>query len=115
MRKQWQEWVMIALGVWLFISPFVLGYGGASALNAYYVGAGLVLFSVIALVKPQLWGEWVNLVLGGWLLVSAFLLTPEGGGVAQWNHVIVGVLVVVDALSAVFTQPEQTKPLPPLR
>lgn len=114
MRKQWQEWVMIALGVWLFISPLALGYAGAPALNAYFVGAGLVLFSVVALVKPQLWGEWVNLVLGGWLVVAAFVLTPEGGA-AQWNQLVVGVLVVADALSAVFTQPEQTRPLPPLR
>ena len=113
MRKQWQEWVMIALGVWLFFSPFLLGYGGASALNAYYVGPGLVLFSIVALVKPQLWGEWVNLVLGGWLVVSAFVLAA--GGAAQWNHLIVGVLVIADALFAVFAQPEQTKPLPPLR
>lgn len=95
------------------ISPFVLGYRGAPALNAYYVGAALVLFAIIALARPQMWGEWVNLVLGGWLIVAAFVLAQTNSA-AQWNHLIVGVLVVADALAAVIMRPEQTKVLPPL-
>lgn len=106
--KRWQDWLMLVLGVWLFLSPLFLGYTDVAraAWNAYVVGSGLIAFSLVAILRPALWGEWINLVLGAWLILAPFLL-PHESGVARWNHLIVGILVVADALAAIWMQPAQ--------
>lgn len=106
-EKRWQDWVMLVLGVWLLFSPFILGYAGAQAAwTAYVVGIGLIAFSLVAILRPALWGEWINLVLGVWLILAPFLMLHPSGA-ARWNHLIVGILVVADALLAVWMQPAQ--------
>ena len=115
LAKRWQDWVMLALGIWLFVSPLFLGYLDVPAArwNAYVVGTGLIVFSIVALARPALWGEWINLVLGMWLIIAPFVL-PHASGTARWNHLIVGILVVADALAAVFMRPEQRADRPTL-
>jgi hypothetical protein len=56
----WEEWLNLAAGVWLVISPWVLGYSGvAMALyNAVIVG---VLVAVLAL-----WALATDKDIGGW-------------------------------------------------
>ena len=76
MDKRWQDWVQLALGAWLFVSPWVLGYtkiAGAAA-NAYLIGAALVVFAIIALYAPKVWEEWISLVLGLWLIISPWFM-----------------------------------------
>lgn len=70
------------------------------------MGAGLIVFAIVAIVNPALWGEWVNLVLGVWLIIAPFLVT-HGSGAARRNHLIVGILLVADAIAAVWMQPAQ--------
>lgn len=63
------EWIMLALGVMLFLSPWALGFHGetAATLNAWIVGAVLAVTGALAVIfKPtgtetQLhfhWGRW---------------------------------------------------------
>jgi len=42
---QWEDWINVILGAWLFISPWVYGYTGteSAAWNSYIVGA-LIFF-----------------------------------------------------------------------
>jgi hypothetical protein len=42
---QWEDWINLILGAWLFISPWVYGYSGDMnmAWNSYIVGA-LIFF-----------------------------------------------------------------------
>lgn len=56
----WQEWANAAFGIWLIISPWVLGYSGhfAAMLNAVVVGA---LVTVLAL-----WELGTDKDIGGW-------------------------------------------------
>lgn len=107
-EKRWQDWLMLALGIWLFVSPLYLGYVDIpqAAWNAYVVGVGLIVFSIVAIARPALWGEWINLVLGVWLIIAPFVM-PHESEAARWNHLIVGILVVADALLAVWMQPAQ--------
>ena len=115
MRKRWQDWVMLILGIWLFVSPLFLGYlyAPVAMWNAYIIGGGLILFSIVALVRPSLWGEWINLILGLWLVIG-FVVLPYASEIARWNQLIVGVLVMADALAAIFMQPEQQTTRPTL-
>ena len=103
--KRWQDWVMLILGAWLFLSPFWMpGYASTqsvAAWNAYVLGVLVVIFAWWAIVSPRPWEEWVNLVLGIWLIIAPFVLafnTSEPG--ATWNQIIVGVLIGADAIWA---------------
>jgi len=103
--RRWQDWVMLALGAWLFFSPFwMAGYAStmsAAAWNSYLSGAAVAVFALIALASPARWEEWIEAVLGVWLVVSPFFIAFRGhefGG--GWNEILVGVLVLIDAFWA---------------
>lgn len=44
--QQWEEWVLLLLGLWLAISPWLLGYTGVSS----YVTTALVAGLIVALL-----------------------------------------------------------------
>lgn len=56
----WEEWVSVALGVWLAVSPWALGFSGlvAAMWNAVIVG------SVVAVLA--LWALGTDKDIGGW-------------------------------------------------
>ncbi|MFL6623249.1 MAG: SPW repeat protein [Sulfurifustis sp.] len=103
MRTQrWQDWVMLVLGIWLFLSPFWLtGYASTqsvAAWNSYVFGVLVAGFAWAALANQRRWEEWVELVLGIWLIISPFVLgfyRAEYG--AAWNQIVLGVLIAADA------------------
>ncbi|WP_238361347.1 SPW repeat protein [Burkholderia thailandensis] len=51
----WEEWLIIALGVWLLISPPIFGFEAATVLmwNAMIIGALVVLLAGWALADEQ--------------------------------------------------------------
>lgn len=105
--RRWQDLVMLVLGVWLFLSPFILQYADAAVMaawNSYILGVGVVLFAGAALYRPQLWEEWVNLALGMWLIVAPFVLGFDTHALATWNHIIAGLLIGGDALWSILQQ-----------
>lgn len=101
--KQWQNWGMLLLGIWLFISPWAMGYVEGysnAAWSAWIVGVAIAAFAVAEIYKMQLWEEWVTLLLGVWTLVSPWVLAFTSHRQAMGNDVVVGALVVVLALWA---------------
>ena len=53
--QPWEEWTNLALGAWLLISPWLLGFSASAALvwNAVFIGALIVLFAVWALLEKR--------------------------------------------------------------
>jgi len=103
---------MLVLGLWLVLSPFILQYAdftGITALSAYIFGIAVMIFAALALYRPQMWEEWVNLVLGIGLVISPLVLGFRDDTVAAANHLFVGILIGVDALSTMF--PRHTRRL----
>jgi hypothetical protein len=95
-RQQWQDWVTLVIGIWIFISPWLFaGAVGAVAWNFYIVGVLVAALALAALFAFQVWEEWVNVVLGVWLIVSPWALGFSGFAPLTWNAVIAGLLVVV--------------------
>jgi hypothetical protein len=87
----------LALGAFLFASPWLLGFAGGIVGDDVWVTGGLVsLFSLMALVAFRTWDEWANLALGAWLLVSPWLL---GFPHTRAMHITTGVGLVVLYLS----------------
>ncbi len=56
----WEEWVSVALGVWLAISPWILGYSTVTAAMRDAVAVGVV----VALLA--LWALGTDKDIGGW-------------------------------------------------
>jgi hypothetical protein len=103
--RRWQDVAMLVLGFWLIVSPFVLLYSetmGIASLNSYLLGVAVMVFAAIALYQPHMWEEWVNLVLGIWLIVAPIVLGFRTEMAPTVNHFIVGVLIVIDALWAMY-------------
>ncbi len=111
-KQRWQDWVMLALAVWLFFSPFFLGYlstTGMGAGDSYVLGVLVAIFSIAALAHPQSWEEWVNVVLGIWLIIAPFVLQFRTDNVATGNHIVLGILIAADALWALAQRPAGTR------
>ena len=107
-KRHWQDVINLILGVWLFITPFIFemtSSTGLAARNGYAFGIIICGLSIWALVQPQLWEEWTNLVVGLWLLISPFVLGFTADTAAMWNHIVVGVVVCLDAVLVVTTTP----------
>ena len=103
-RMKLQDWANLVLAVCLFLSPWVLGYAleAAQSWNAWIVGVVLGALAIAALSVFAEWEEWVNLVLGAWLIVSPWVLGFAADRNAVWTDVVIGLLVAVMALWAVW-------------
>ena len=86
-------------GIWLIIAPFVLGYAnGDPYWNDIVFGAIVAFFALIRIAGAYRaeWLSWLNALIGAWIFASAFWL--DSSGRAQWNDIILGVIVFVLAL-----------------
>ena len=101
-QQRWQDWINLLLGIWLFISPWVVGFEGtqmAASWNAWILGVAIVVFSAIAVSMPQVWEEIINLLLGIWMVISSWIIGATSRSV-ETNAVIVGLLVILFAILA---------------
>jgi hypothetical protein len=91
-----QDQLEIVVGLWLCVSPWVLGYAGPLQMagwSAIFVGIGVLLFSFEDLVLPSEIEEWVELALGLSLMGSPWLWGYSDSMLATVNAVISGFLV----------------------
>jgi hypothetical protein len=113
--RRWRDWVMLVLAVWLFISPWVLGFasaamvaaapsGGAAmpspglttaAWNAWVLGVVVAALAIWAIAMFAEWHDWVTGILGVWLVIAPWVIGFSAMAAALWDHVIVGILIVV--------------------
>lgn len=87
-QKRWQDWVKGIAGLWLFLSPWVLGVTGdsASSWNGWIVGLLIIIGSVVALRAPHgLGSQWfVGIVDCGWFFHQPLSLSrPKWSGHAS--------------------------------
>ncbi len=87
----------VLAGVWLILSPFILGFSGTPAsTNAIIVGIVVGILALIRSSSPEsaVWLSWINIVLGIWLILSSFIMGVTVAS-AIWNSIILGVIVLV--------------------
>ena len=56
----WEEWVNVAFGVWLLVSPWILGFSGIAAAMTNAVIVGIVVAAL------ALWALGTDKDIGGW-------------------------------------------------
>ena len=115
--KRWQDWVIVVLGVLLFIAPLGTPYvfgGVATATGAYTACAMGVLIAAIGLFllanPAKVVGEWIEVLLGVVLVVSPFLLGFSGVVVVAYTAWIIGALAILLAGSVILTRRRRPAP-----
>ena len=92
----WEDWVDMVLGVWLAISPWILGFSEsdpAATRNALIVGIVIAALSALTFLAYSVIEEWVDVVLGLWLIISPWVLSAGGNSAVVVDFLVVGVLV----------------------
>jgi SPW repeat-containing protein len=103
MTAKWQDWASFVLGLWLAVSPWLVGYAEheAATANAVIVGLALALGSHFECVAcHELPAEWLNLAVGVWLVCAPFVLEFTASAVASANSLVVGGFTAALAVSA---------------
>lgn len=98
-RGKTASWFNVILGLWLIISPFVLGYmyEPLAMYNDIFMGILIGGFAFYAAFEEKPAASWLNIAFGIWLFISPLVLN-HNVEVAGSNEMIVGVFVVVLAL-----------------
>ena len=89
------------VGLWLIVSPIVLGYVASdSRLNPMIVGAVVAFLALLRIGAWRVsWLSWFNVAAGMWLFASGFWLAESSA--ASWNAWIFGLAVIVLALVSI--------------
>ena len=109
--RRWQDQAILLLGLWLFVSPWVLAYpvNTPQAMNAWIAGAVIAVLAAFDLYKTYVWAVVVNLLAGVWVAVSPWIPAVAERGPMMNNSLIVGIAVIVLALWELRSDPDLHK------
>jgi polyferredoxin len=96
--RRWQDWVVVALGVILFVTPFVFGETAhtVAASTAYVLGAVIALSGVLNAAMREAGGlEIIPAVLAVILFVSPWAFGFTAVTALAWSAWIVAILVAL--------------------
>lgn len=96
----WLSWVAFLGGLWLIISPFILGYSATNAAmnNDVIVGVIVGVLALITIIwarQTASWLSWIIALVGIWEIAAPFLLGYTSTTSAAWNGVILGIIILV--------------------
>ena len=96
---RWQDGAGFSLGLWLAISPWVIGFSDeqAATANAAVVGIALAVVSLLEVGISEVADGWLNVASGLWLVASPIVLGFGASAPAAINAVVIGVLVTLSA------------------
>jgi SPW repeat-containing protein len=98
MWRRWQDWVVVALGVVLFVTPFVFGETSqtVAATSAYVLGVLIALAGLLNAAMRQAGGlELIPAVLAVILFVSPWAFGFTAVTALAWSAWIIAILVVL--------------------
>lgn len=95
---RWQDFALLALGIWIALSPWILGFFDDLALatwNALVLGALIVVVAALGIDAPARWQAAAGIVLGVWAATSPLALGFAAERAATASMFAAGVAVVV--------------------
>lgn len=89
----------VVAGLWLIVSPWVLGFSNARTPTVDVVVVGAVV-GALALMRARgapdaEWLSWLNALVALWLVVSPWALKFAADRTPFWNALALGVIVFV--------------------
>ncbi len=102
--KKFIDWVNVLLGIWLMISPWLLGTTGniTATVILLVMGVAVFSFSIWAVLHVEdRNAEWWNFFLGVLLFVLPWIFRYQSTYSDAWNSWIVGFVVAVLSLITV--------------
>lgn len=106
--KRWQDGVILLLGAWLVVSPWVLGYppGAPAAVNAQVAGAVIAALAAFDLYKTYVWAVLVNIFVSAWVAASPVMMDVAREGPMSTSMLAVGIATIVLGLWEMRTDPD---------
>lgn len=94
----WARWLTLVLGLWLAVSPAILGYAGDVPAMQHDVILGLLvaMIALVAVYADEV--RWIGAAVGIWLVLAPFVLAHASDGAATANEVITGLMVVASSI-----------------
>lgn len=101
-RGRGLDWVNLFLAIFLFVSPWVVGYVDfrAPAWDAWLMGIFLFLVAVSGLNSPAFWERVIEVVGGVYVLAAPWIWGFHARMGATWSHVALGTVIALVALRA---------------
>ncbi len=93
--NRWQDRLEVGAGVWLCLSPLVLGLTEAAAWSAVMVGIGVIILASEDLFLPTQIEDWGNTLLGLGLMVSPWAWNYADHQAAMINALLIGLLITL--------------------
>lgn len=102
-------WLVLLVGAWLVISPFVLGFSHYTAgiANNIAVGLALILLTLGSTRNGLLRAAMV--LMGAWMWASAFILCVPREKYL-WNNLILAFVVILSAVASETPYPPNYRP-----
>ena len=93
------DWLNLVLGLWVIVSPFVLGFerNSAGMWGNIAGGAAVMLFTLISATNEAVRGFVV--LLGVWLFLSPFVLGFSGKAFLS-NNIVMAFLVIAGGVAS---------------
>ena len=106
--RRWQDQGILLLGIWLIVSPWVMGYPSDSqpAVNAFIAGAIMAALAAFDLYKTYAWAVFLNIIIGIWVAVSPWLVNVMRDTAMSASLLLVGLATVVLGMWELRTDPE---------
>ncbi len=97
-----QDWLNLVAGGYLGLSPLWVQVGTGATWALVVIGAAIAVLALVALAAPGAYvDEWITAAGGVVAFIAPWLFSYAGASAAAWGSWIVGVVVVVSALTAV--------------
>lgn len=106
-QKRWQDWINLILGLWAFVSPWILGFAVSTSIAAramWILVAAIVVFAASAVYMHRAWEEVINILLGVCLVAAPWALSFTQQSTPTTNAVVVGLLVTAFAVWAMLME-----------
>ncbi|UGQ47035.1 SPW repeat protein [Massilia endophytica] len=98
MLKRWQDELILLLGIWLFLTPWIFAYTIPSphAWNAFVCGLAMAVLAAFDLYKRYFWAVVGTVLLGLWVALSPWVLFAGFDHIAMmWNNLIAGLAAAI--------------------
>ena len=103
--RHWQDAASLLVGVWLVLSPLVLGLAQAPTWMTVALGLCVVIAAVEGFLLPSYLEEWAEILFGLALVVAPWTVGYESAS-ATASSTLSGILVILLAVSEVWSDRE---------